>query len=63
MVSAIEHFSSTIGRKGFGIDIALLHDLPEGAIGERFLAHTRAPFNRLFLTAWKSFSILTPPPS
>ena len=26
--------------------------------GARFLPHARAPLNRLFLTAWKSFSIL-----
>jgi hypothetical protein len=30
----------------------------KGAIGARFLPHAGAPLNRLFLTAWKSFSIL-----
>jgi hypothetical protein len=50
-----------MSRKRFGIDVALLHDdLPEGAIGARFLPHARAPLNRLFLSAWKSFSILKP---
>src|SRR5437762_14059193 len=53
-----------LSRSGFDIDVALLHDdLPEGLIGARFLPHARAPLNRLFLTAWKSFSILKPSPS
>jgi LysR family glycine cleavage system transcriptional activator len=53
-----------LAESGFGIDVALLHDdLPEGVIGARFLPHARAPLNRLFLTAWKSFSILKPSPS
>jgi hypothetical protein len=64
MISAIGHLSGTISRKRFVIDVALLHDdLPEGVIGARFLPHARAPLNRLFLTAWKSFSILKPSPS
>ena len=54
MISAIEHLSN----------VALLHDdLAEGVIGARLLPHAPAPLNRLFLTAWKSFSILEPSPS
>jgi hypothetical protein len=50
-----------MSRKRFGVDVALLHDdLPEGVIGARFLPHARAPLNRLFLSGWKSFSILKP---
>jgi hypothetical protein len=54
-----------LAESGFGIDVATLphDDLPEGVIGARFLPHAGAPLNRLFLTAWKSFSILKPSPS
>src|SRR3954462_13370199 len=56
-----EHALAQLAEGGFGIDVALLHDdLSESVIGARFLAHARAPLNRLFLTAWKSFSILKP---
>jgi hypothetical protein len=53
-----------LAESRFGIDVALMHDdLHEGVIGARFLPHARAPLNRLFLTAWKSFSILKSSPS
>jgi len=55
---------SQLAESGFGIDVALLHDdLAECVIGARLLPHAPAPLNRLFLTAWKSFSILEPSPS
>jgi hypothetical protein len=58
------HSLAPSAESGFGIDVALLHDdRSEGVINARFLPHATAPLNRLFLTAWNSFSILTPSPS
>ncbi|WP_398492625.1 hypothetical protein [Variovorax sp.] len=46
------------------MDIALRHDgLPDRAIGACILHRARALLNRLFLVAWKSFSIPKSSPS